>query len=85
MSEPVLMIRTAHFHNREVPLTSVLFALAAQENNDGDQGNAMQAAGDELVRLQSEIGRLRTIIRVNGLRWGHSHEDIDNILAGVQS
>lgn len=29
-----------------------------------------------------EIERLRAIVRVNGLRWGHTHAEIDAILAG---
>lgn len=28
----------------------------------------------------SEIERLRSVVRVNGLRWGHSHEEIDAML-----
>ncbi len=27
-----------------------------------------------------EIARLREIVRVNGLRWGHTHAEIDAIL-----
>ena len=41
--EPV--IKTEHF-GAYAPLTSVLYALAAQEGADGDEGNAMQAAAD---------------------------------------
>lgn len=47
------MIRTNHFHNELFPLTSVLFALASQENNDGDEGKAMNAAAEEIIRLRS--------------------------------
>jgi hypothetical protein len=28
-----------------------------------------------------EIERLRAVVRVNGLRWGHSHAEIDTLLA----
>jgi hypothetical protein len=28
----------------------------------------------------TEIERLRSIVRVNGLRWGHTHAEIDAIL-----
>ena len=36
---------------------------------------------DKLIDvLEAEVGRLRAIIRVNGLRWGHSHAEIDAIL-----
>lgn len=31
---------------------------------------------------RDEIERLRAIVRVNGLRWGHTHAEIDAILAG---
>jgi hypothetical protein len=83
--EPVqTIIQTGHFHGREMPLTAVLFALAGQEGNDGDEGNAMQAAGEALVRLQHEVGRLRTMIRVNTLRWNPAatNEDIDRVIDG---
>lgn len=32
------------------------------------------------VNLEKENQRLRMIVRVNGLRWGHTHEEIDAIL-----
>lgn len=41
---------TQHF-GRVMPLTTVLYSLAAQEGNDGDEGNVMQAAADELKML----------------------------------
>ena len=47
-------IRTAHFHGKEMPLVSVLYALAGQEGNDGDEGNAMQAAGRAVTRSSDE-------------------------------
>jgi hypothetical protein len=34
----------------------------------------------EFDRLHHEIGRLRAIVRVNGLRWGHTHAEIDKLL-----
>ena len=37
---------------------------------------ALRRAGDEIERLQA-------IVRVNGLRWGHTHAEIDAILAGA--
>lgn len=36
---------------------------------------------DSPAALLNEIGRLRAIIRVNGLRWGHTHAEIDEMLA----
>lgn len=30
--------------------------------------------------LRNEIGRLRAVIRVNALRWGHTDAEIDEIL-----
>jgi len=42
--------------------------------------------GDPLVmRAVAEIERLRAIVRVNGLRWGHSHAEIDAILDGKRN
>ena len=47
-------IKTDHFWNVEMPLATVLRALSSQENNDGDEGNTMAAAGD-LLHLLYEI------------------------------
>lgn len=41
----------------------------------GQEHEIMKCAADE-------IERLRSIVRVNGLRWGHTHEQIDAILDG---
>jgi hypothetical protein len=30
---------------------------------------------------RDEIARLRSIVRVNALRWGHTHAEIDEMLA----
>lgn len=38
-----------------MPLVSVLYALAGQEGNDGDEGNAMQAAAEEIKRLNALV------------------------------
>lgn len=46
-----MKIKANHFHGREVPLGSLLSALAAQEGNDGDEGNAMQGAYDLLHQI----------------------------------
>jgi hypothetical protein len=32
------------------------------------------------ARAEAEIGRLRTVVRVNALRAGHSDADIDRVL-----
>lgn len=32
------------------------------------------------VEAANEIERLRAIVRVNGLRWGHTHAEIDALL-----
>jgi hypothetical protein len=37
-------------------------------------GDLHKAAADEIVRL-------RAIVRVNGLRWGHTHAEIDALIA----
>lgn len=50
-----IMIDTLHF-GKPMPLVSVLYALAAQENNDGDEGNAMQAAAEVLERYRGTLG-----------------------------
>ncbi len=31
--------------------------------------------------LEAENARLRAALRVNALRWGYSHEDVDEIIA----
>ena len=33
------------------------------------------------IEAAVEIERLRSVVRINGLRWGHTHEEIDKILA----
>lgn len=38
----------------------------------GVAGNIEEAA--------KEIERLRAIVRVNGLRWGHTHAEVDALL-----
>lgn len=44
-------IITNHFFRKPRKLTEVLFALAAQENNDGDEGDAMQEAANYIQTL----------------------------------
>lgn len=74
---------TAHFNGKDVPLVTVLRALSAQEGNDGDEGNAMQEAADEIERLRSDLDSYITaaneyvneIERLRGLlgevsKWG---------------
>lgn len=42
--------------------------------------------GPAALRLAAdEIDRLRTIVRVNGLRWGHTHAEIDALLAATHT
>ncbi len=43
-------------------------------------GEAMTALAVEHQGCSAEIDRLRAIVRVNGLRWGHSHAEIDALL-----
>ncbi len=43
-------LATRHFGGKTLPLASVLFALAGQEHS-GEEGDAMQAAGELLRRL----------------------------------
>lgn len=47
-------LATSHF-GKAMPLVTVLFALAAQEGNDFDEGNAMQAAGEHIVRQSAML------------------------------
>ena len=48
---PLPSLDSPHFLGRKVPLTKVLRALAAQEGNDGEEGNALQAAADYIEAL----------------------------------
>ena len=41
----------------------------------------MKSNSQIIDELRAEIERLRAVVRVNGLRWGHSHADIDAMLA----
>ena len=36
---------------------------------------------DDLLGALREIGRLRECVRVNALRWGYTHAEIDKMLA----
>ena len=51
-------IMTQHF-GKSMPLKTVLISLSAQEGNDGDEGDAMQAAADALTAKDAEIEALR--------------------------
>ena len=72
-------IFTQHFGKR-MPLVSVLYALAGQEGNDGDEGNAMQMAGeviedlmdaavarDRLAEIEADPGSLVTLSDLHGI------------------
>jgi hypothetical protein len=39
----------------------------------------------DVERLRAEIGRLRTAIRVNGLRWGYGDAEIDAVLNATRA
>lgn len=56
-------------------LTQDLMIAALQHRNMGNDqaANMMELAA-------AEIGRLRTALRVNALRWGHTDAEIDAIL-----
>lgn len=62
MLEP--KIKTNHFHGKDMPLSSVLFALAAAEGNDGDEGNAMQLAGETIRALYNTLEAHKEALRV---------------------
>lgn len=39
----------------------------------------------QLDAAQAEIARMKAIVRVNGLRWGHTHADIDALIGADPS
>jgi hypothetical protein len=51
MNEITTRIKTSHFWGIEMPVATLLRTFASQENNDGDEANAMIAAGDLLNAL----------------------------------
>ena len=74
-----IKIFTQHFGKR-MPLVSVLHALAGQEGNDGDEGNAMQMAGeviedlmdaavarDRLAEIEADPGSLVMLSDLHGI------------------
>lgn len=60
-------------------MSDIVERLKGQIQKDGD------AYWEELYQQRKdasdEIERLRAIVRVNGLRWGHTHAEIDALLA----
>lgn len=44
------------------------------------EARARREFHNKAERLTEENNRLRSIVRVNGLRWGHSHGEIDELL-----
>lgn len=48
-----------------------------------DRGLVLQQP--ERDRIADEINRLRVVVRVNGLRAGFSHDEIDRVLYDQQS
>ena len=64
------------------PLTSPA-AVAALEADRDDWKRLCFVAEPEVAAMQLEIQRLRAIVRVNGLRHGATHAEIDAVLAGA--
>jgi len=60
MDEPIFY--SEHFHAKPMPLTTVLYALAGQEGNDGDEGAVMQIAADFIKKQQAEIEELQNTL-----------------------
>lgn len=59
----------------------VKFGKSVQETIDTLTANRFQyATAGDTRRLIEEIGRLRTALRINGLRWGYEHEHVDAVL-----
>jgi hypothetical protein len=52
--------------------------------NHWDSALDLEAIGS-LDAAQAEIARLKAIVRVNGLRWGHTHADIDALIGADPS
>jgi hypothetical protein len=52
MMSKIPMIYSEQF-GKEVPLTTLLFALAGQAGLDGDEGRAMHEAAEEIGRLRA--------------------------------
>lgn len=60
--------------NRKVP--------TLVERLRSEAANWSATCGPLFDEAANEIERLRSVVRVNGLRWGHSHAEIDEILHG---
>lgn len=55
MKYPGNTIAFSHFGGKDVKITTALYSLAAQENNDGDEGNLMQKAADYITWLEEQL------------------------------
>ncbi|KKN90016.1 hypothetical protein LCGC14_0231280 [marine sediment metagenome] len=57
-------IATQHYHGKELPISAVLHGFAGQENNDGDEGNTMQAAGDYITELETALKHVASGVKI---------------------
>jgi hypothetical protein len=54
--------------------------VAVIGGSEAQRVNVLTMAKHDIAMLAAEVERLRSVVRVNGLRWGHSHAEIDKIL-----
>ena len=64
---------------------ATLRGLAKRRGVDEISAYALAEAAKVIEEYAAEMGRLRAIIRVNGLRAGASHAEIDEVINGKQS
>lgn len=62
---------------KEEKIQTVLYALAGQNNCDGEPYDQMQAAADYINDLENEINNLRESLTINGIEYLRTQEDID--------
>jgi hypothetical protein len=50
------------------------------EDYNKPEGHLYEEAADRIEELEAEVGRLRAAFRVNMLRQGYSHDEIDEVI-----
>lgn len=58
-------------------IKTVLYALAGQNNCDGEPYDQMQLAADYINDLENEINNLRESLTINGIDYLRAQEEID--------
>lgn len=64
---------------------ATLRGLAKRRGVDEISAHALAEAANVIEEYDAEMGRLRAIIRVNGLRAGATHAEIDEAINGKLS